>query len=168
MVFIALGTQNFQLNRLLQEVDLLIKKGQLKDAVFAQIGHSDYRPIHYQYERFLEKKEFDRCIRECDVLISHGGVGTIITAINSGKPVVLYPRLKKFGEHVDDHQLEISQAFSKKEYVLYCSDGDDLLEKIEASKHYQFEKYVSSTGNILNLIDTFLEQIRTNRPKRTS
>lgn len=163
MVFIALGTQNFQLNRLLQNVDMLIEKGQLKDAVFAQIGHSDYRPVHYQYKKFLDKEEFDRCITECDVLIAHSGVGTIITGINSGKPVILYPRLKKYGEHVDDHQLEITHAFSKKGYVLCCDEGDDLMEKIEESKHYEFKKYVSATGNIVNLIDKFIEKVVTNR-----
>lgn len=78
------------------------------------------------FERFLEKSSFEEKIAECSMLITHSGVGTIVTGMRYGKPVVVFPRLKKYGEHVDDHQLEIAESFSELNYVLLCKEEDDL------------------------------------------
>ena len=58
MIFITLGSQKFQFNRLLQAVDELIEKGVIDDEVFAQIGYSDYEPKHFEYKQFLDREEF--------------------------------------------------------------------------------------------------------------
>ena len=71
MIFVALGTQKFQFNRLLQMIDRLLDEGKIKETVFAQIGNSDYEPKNYKYASFLDKNEFEEQIRNCDVLITH-------------------------------------------------------------------------------------------------
>ena len=113
MIFVVLGTQKFQLNRLLQKLDDYVEQGLIKDEVYAQIGNSTYKPRNYSYKEFFDKKEFDETIGKSDVVIAHSGVGTIITAIHAQKPVVVFPRLAKYKEHVDDHQLEIAKAFER-------------------------------------------------------
>ena len=155
MIFVVLGTQKFQLNRLLQKLDEYVEQGLLKDEVFAQIGNSTYKPKNYKYKDFVDKKEFDETVAKADVVIAHSGVGTIITAIQ--KPVIVYPRLAKYNEHVDDHQLDIAKAFEMKKYVLCCYENDDLLEKIEQSKTYHFDEYVSQQKQIIGIIKDFLE-----------
>lgn len=157
MIFVVLGTQKFQLNRLLQKLDEYVEKKMISDEIFAQIGSSTYKPKYYKYEEFMDKKDFDETIREADVIISHSGVGTIITAINAQKPVVVYPRLAKYKEHVDDHQLDIAKAFETKKYVLCCYENDDLLEKINKSREYHFDEYVSQQKQIVGIIKKFME-----------
>lgn len=159
MIFVAVGTQKFSLNRLLKQIDELIQTGKIKEEVFAQIGHSDYKPQNYKYKDFIGKEEFDKVVEQCDVLITHSGVGTIISGLNRNKPIILYPRLAKYKEHVDDHQLEIAQSFFDKNFVLLCNENDDLSELVEKSKVHKFDKYKSQRENVVSNIIDFLDKI---------
>ena len=158
MIFVVLGTQKFQLNRLLQKLDDYVEQGLIKDEIYAQIGNSTYKPQNYSYKEFFDKKEFDETIGKADVVIAHSGVGTIITAIHAKKPVVVFPRLAKYKEHVDDHQLEIAKAFEMKKYVLCCYENDELLDIINKSKNYVFDEYVSQQKQIIGLIRDFMNE----------
>ena len=158
MIFVVLGTQKFQLNRLLQKLDEYVEQGLLTDEIYAQIGNSTYKPRHYAYKEFMDKKEFDATIAKADLVIAHSGVGTIITAIHAKKPVVVFPRLAKYKEHVDDHQLDIARAFEMKKYVLCCYENDDLLEKINKCKSFHFDEYVSQQKQIIGIIKNFLDE----------
>lgn len=158
MIFVVLGTQKFQLNRLLQKLDEYVEQGLLTDEIYAQIGNSTYKPKHYAYKDFMDKKEFDATIAKADLVIAHSGVGTIITAIHAKKPVVVFPRLAKYKEHVDDHQLDIARAFEMKKYVLCCYENDDLLEKINKCKSFHFDEYVSQQKQIIGIIKDFLDK----------
>jgi len=156
MIFIILGTQKFQMNRLLILVDDLIADGELSTAVVAQIGQSDYEPKHFSFYRFLDKHDFDRLVSDASIIITHGGVSSIITAIKCGKPVVVFPRLKKYGEHVDNHQREIAHVFEKKGFVICCDEGDDFMAKVALAKAKEFYRYVSQTDNISQIINDYL------------
>lgn len=160
MIFVTVGTQKFQFNRLLEYIDKEIENGNVKQDVFAQVGHSDYKPKNYQYKDFIDKQEFEEYLKKSDLVITHSGVGTIIAALNQNKPVIVVPRLAKYKEHVDDHQIEIADSFSKKSFVI--SNGEDignLLDNINKCKKYKFEKYVSSNKNIQDIITKFIEEI---------
>jgi len=156
VIFVILGTQKFQLNRLLKSVDELISTGKLDIPVIAQIGQSDYEPKNFEYHRFLGKDEFDKLISDASIIITHGGVSSIVTAIKYKKPVIVYPRLEKYAEHVDDHQREIAHAFAKKGFVLCCDEGDDLTLLIEKCKDTDFSEYTSQTENITQIINDYL------------
>lgn len=157
MIFIVLGTQKFQFNRLLKLVDKLILENKIKEPVFAQIGYSYYTPKHYTFTTFLDKDEFEKKIKECDVLITHSGVGTIISGISNNKATIVVPRLKKYNEHVDNHQCEIASAFARKKLVLLCEERDNLVELINKSKNFKYEKYISNQSNINSIISKFVE-----------
>ena len=158
MIFVVLGTQKFQLNRLLMEIDELIENGEITQEVIAQIGVSDYRPKHYKYFRYIDKNQFDEFISQASLVITHSGVGSIISALKAKKPVVIYPRLHKYHEHVDDHQLDIAKAFEKKNYVICCYDGDTLAQVMRRCRQYPFADYVSNTNKIIDIIKDFLNK----------
>lgn len=161
MIFIVLGTQKFQCNRLLMEMDRLIEQKLIHEEVFAQRGYSDYLPKYYDCVDFLKKEEFEEKMEQCSLLIAHSGVGTILSAINHEKPVIVFPRLKKYKEHVDDHQLEIAKAFEKKQLVLMHREELDLSELIVQSKNFQFSSYISQRENVIETIKMYLrEEIR--------
>lgn len=158
MIFVAVGTQKFQLNRLLKAIDNLIEKGQLKEEVFAQIGNSNYIPKKYSYKKIIAKEEFELNIRQCDLLITHSGVGTIITGITYHKPIIVFPRLSKFQEHVDDHQVQIAKAFSTKGLVITCDNTNELMSAIEQAKTFTFQNYCSQRENVIKEIRTFISK----------
>lgn len=158
MIFVCLGTQKFQCNRLLKEIDSLVYNAVLEEEVFAQIGNSDYIPLYYNYIDFLDKHKFEEKIRQCTLLITHSGVGTIIAAMNYQKPIIVYPRLKKFKEHVDNHQLEIANAFSKNGQVLVCHEKENLIEVIMQSRTFHFIQYESQRGNMITTIQNYLKE----------
>lgn len=159
MVFVAVGTQKFQLNRLLKAVDGLVEQGVLSGEVFAQVGHSDYQPRHYAHQNFLNKEDFQSCISRCDLLITHSGVATILAGLKLEKPVVVFPRLEKFGEHVDDHQIQIAKSFSEKNLVLMCGENDDLAEIVKRAGTHTFSRYVSQRDLMAQTIRDYLTTI---------
>ena len=159
MIFIAVGTQKFPLDRLLRKVDELIVSGEITQPVFAQIGHSAYRPQKYDYTDFLSSDEFSERISQCDLLLTHSGVGTIITGIQNNKPTIVFPRLAKYAEHVDDHQLEIATAFTEKNLVLLCNDGDDLAELIGKAMQHNFSPYHSRRDKMISTIKDYLDSV---------
>lgn len=91
-----------------------------------------------------------------DLVITHSGVGTIINAINLKKPIIVFPRLKMYKEHVDNHQLEIAKAFAVNSYVICFEEGDDLFTLIQKSKNFEYKKYVSGNEKIIKCINEFL------------
>lgn len=159
MIFVTLGTQKFQFNRLLQIIDQLITDGKIAEPVFAQMGSSDYAPQNFRYASFLDKNEFEEKIKECDVLITHSGVATIIAGLKNEKKVIVVPRLSKYGEHVDDHQVQIAESFSKQNYVIMCTENDNLEDLIVKAKHHEFAKYISQRKQMMETIEDFLEKI---------
>ncbi len=159
MIFVAVGTQKFPFNRLLKNIDDLIKNGDITEEVFAQIGNSDYVPQNYTFEKFISKEEFDQKVSESSLVITHSGVGTIISALSSHKPIIVYPRLAKYGEHVDNHQLEIAQYFSKMKYILMCNEGESLLDAINLARDYEFAEYKSQKAKAVETIRTYLKSL---------
>lgn len=111
MIFITLGSQKFQFNRLLKAVDKLVANGTITDNVVAQIGYSDYKPQNFGYENFFDREMFAKIMDEAETVITHGGTGAIVGAVKKGKKVIAVPRLSKYGEHVDDHQLQLIEQF---------------------------------------------------------
>ena len=159
MIFISLGTQKFQFNRLLKLVDDLKEEGLIKEEIFAQVGNSDYKPRNYQYLDFLSNEEFTKKMEEASLIISHSGVGTILKSINKDKPIIVAPRLAKFKEHVDDHQIEIAKAFSKKNFCFIYEEGDDLVSLINKAKTHKFDKYVSSKDKVIARLEDYLARL---------
>lgn len=159
MIFIALGTQKFQFNRLLQNVDKLIDERKIDEPVYAQIGNSDYRPKNFEYSSFFDKSEFENRIKNCDVLITHSGVATIIAGLKYEKKVIVVPRLAKYGEHVDNHQVQIAESFSKQNYVIMCMEDDSLEELIVKAKHHEFAKYISQRKQMVETIEKFIQKL---------
>ena len=117
MIFVTVGTQKFQMDRLLKAVDEIAFSGRVGEPFFVQSGHGTYVPENCEYASFLNKEEIEDKVEHCSVLICHAGVGSILHGLKKRKKVIVVPRLKMFGEHVDDHQVEIAESFAKAGYI---------------------------------------------------
>lgn len=157
MIFVILGSQKFQFNRLLKEIDRLIEANEITEEVFAQIGYSDYQPQNYNYRAFLDRDEFSDIMSRCDKVITHGGTGAIVGAVKRYKRVIAVPRLAKYGEHVDDHQLQIVEQFVGLGLICGCVNISDLCHIYTLLPNHNFKKYTSNTTVILKSIEKFIE-----------
>lgn len=158
MIFLTLGSQKFQFNRLLKEIDRIIGTGQLKEEVFAQIGYSDYNPKNFKWKQFLDRNTFQEYIEKCDLVITHGGTGAIVGSIKKGKKVIAVPRLSKFGEHVDDHQIQIVNQFCEMNLISGIVNIEQLENEINKIKTLTFKQYESNTKAVISSIEEYIEK----------
>ena len=142
MIFVTVGSQKFQFNRLLKKIDELVDKKVISDEVFAQVGVSDYKPINYDYIDFMTQEEFNKKIDKCSLLITHAGTGVIVNAVKKGKKIIATPRLAKYGEHVDDHQIQLIQQFDELNFIEPLYDLEEIERKIREVNIKSYKKYV--------------------------
>lgn len=160
MIFLTLGTQKFQFNRLLKEIDLMVQNGNINNDVIAQTGFSTYKPHNYTYFKFLDRITYDKYIEQSDMVITHAGVGSILEAKRNNKPVIVVPRLMKYNEHVDNHQCEIAKAFSKKKLVFECEELSNLPRVLELSKHHRLLPYISNNNFFVKKIENAIYKLK--------
>lgn len=158
MIFVTLGTQDKDFSRLLQAIDKEIEKGNIKEKVVVQAGCTKYESENMEILDLVPQDEFDKLMSKASLLITHGGVGSILTAIKHGKPVIAAARLKKYKEHTNDHQKQIIKEFSDAGYILELRDFNKLGKMIEKSKTFKARKFESNTQNMVNLIDDYIEK----------
>ncbi|MDG4658481.1 PssE/Cps14G family polysaccharide biosynthesis glycosyltransferase [Ectobacillus antri] len=157
MIFVTVGSQKFQFNRLLEEIDRLVEEHKIgADEVFAQIGYSTYQPRLYRFQKFLNKEEFLEKIEACTIIITHGGTGSIINGVKRGKKVIGIPRMMEYGEHVDNHQFEIIEQFANSNMIYSIVDIKELEEALVTVTNLSFRKYESNTENIINILNEYL------------
>lgn len=168
MILVTLGTQDKKFYRLLDEIDRLIKNGKIKEKVIVQAGYSsDYKSDNMEIFDLIPMNEFNELISKCDILITHGGVGSIIDGLKNNKKVIAVPRLKKYNEHTNNHQLQIVENFKNAGYIKSLNDISQL-EKI-ISKIYTFKpkKYTSNNENMVELIDKLINTRRKDYDTKT-
>ncbi|NLW84224.1 MAG: hypothetical protein GXY41_07480 [Phycisphaerae bacterium] len=157
MIFLAVGTQ-FGFDRLVRAMDEAIDAGLIAEAVFAQIGPGEYRPQKMEYVHSLDKETFDKTLAACDAVISHAGMGNIAMALNLNKPLLVMPRQKKYGEVVNDHQVDTARKFEELGHVLVAYDTEELPEKIKQLKTFAPKTRVPNRQGVIDRITTFLAQ----------
>lgn len=158
MIFIILGTQDKKFTRLLCEIDRLIDKKIIQDEVIVQAGFtSDYQSSNMKIFDLINKDDFDKIIKEANLLITHGGVGTILTGLKYGKKIIAIPRLKKYKEHVNDHQIQIVENFNEEGFIV-GSDIDNLEENILKINDFKPKKYQSNKKKMLSLVKELIDK----------
>ena len=127
MIYVSTGTHREGFDRLVRAVDNLIASGKIRGKVVMQIGNSKYLPKHCAWFRFREStKDIDMQFSRAAIIITHAGAGSIISAMQHGKPTIVVPRLRRFGEHSDDHQLDLCQSLEKARRIVAVYDVKDL------------------------------------------
>lgn len=102
MILVTVGT-DLPFDRMVRVVDAWAREHQRQD-VFAQIGEGGWKPSYIRYSEFLQPDEFQEYFKSSKVIVSHAGMGTILSALFHGKPILVMPKLAKLGEHRNEHQ----------------------------------------------------------------
>lgn len=159
MILVTLGTQDKSFKRLLDAIQLQIDKGNIKEKVVVQAGFTKYDSKDMEIFDLIPTVEFSKLIKKADLIITHGGVGSIMDALKSGKKVIAAPRLKKYGEHDNDHQLEIINNFAKLGYIIPLKDFNKLGKLLEKARTFVPKKIKSNTQNIISIIDNYISKL---------
>ena len=159
MILILLGTQDKPFDRLLKAVSKEIKNGNIKDKVIAQTGCTTLNDNNIKTFDFKSKDEIQKLIDKARFVITHAGVGTITECIKKDKKVIVVPRLKKYKEHTNDHQLQITKEFALKKYVLPLYDTKKLSKALEEIKTFKPCKYESNQTYFMNKIKEYIDKL---------
>lgn len=158
MIFLTVGTQ-FPFDRLVRAVDEVVGDNRFNEEIFAQIGTTSYRPKNFESASVLEKTLFDKYFNEADSIISHAGMGSITMAREKKKPLLVMPRLRKYGEVVNNHQLDIAKRFEKLGYLLVAYGKEDLPEKMRRLKTFVPQERETQPEAVSGRIEKFLKEL---------
>lgn len=144
MIFVTVGTHEQSFNRLVEKVDMLIQDNIITDEVVMQIGYSSYLPRFCETKEIIAYNEMQDLIKKSDIIICHGGPSTYMEALSLEKKVIVVPRLRQFGEHVNNHQLEFLEKINKIGFnIPYITDinllGVEIQKSIRNLKVNHFE-----------------------------
>jgi|MudIll2142460700_1097286.scaffolds.fasta_scaffold37707_3 UDP-N-acetylglucosamine transferase subunit ALG13 len=121
MIFVTAGNHFQGFERLLEKVDEIAPR--IPHEIIVQKGYSKYVPHNTKYFDFVPANTATEYIRKSELVVSHAGMGTIILSKQFGTPIVILPRRKIYGEHVNDHQMEIAQVLEERKdaniHVIY-------------------------------------------------
>lgn len=111
MIFAVIGTSSWNFDRLIKELDEIAPD--IDESIVMQIGNSDYIPKNSEFFRFKPKNEVENIYKNADTIICHAGIGSILSSVKYNKNIILVPRRRKYGELLDDHQIEIARKLEQ-------------------------------------------------------
>ena len=153
MIFVTLGTQDKTFERLLEAVEKL----KLDEKIIAQTGSTNFKSNKMEIHNFLSPEEFNRCMKEAKVVITHAGVGTIIQGLNLHKKMIVAARKKEYKEHVNDHQEQILRTFASSGYIIPLDNFNDLEKLIE--KDFTPKEYKSNNKQFIENLDNEIKNL---------
>jgi UDP-N-acetylglucosamine transferase subunit ALG13 len=162
MIFVTVGNDFRNFNRLLTKIDEIAHH--LPSEVLLQRGYSDYQPKNIKYFDFVPMDRAIQYIQESELVVSHAGIGTIFLCKKYGIPLIIVPRRKMFGEHMNDHQLEVAAALERREdkniHVVYEEDRleEIILNVLKEKTRYRPAENVGRK-NLIKTIKEFLQTI---------
>ena len=158
MILVTLGTQDKEFKRLLEAIDKEINNGTITDKVIVQAGCTKYESKNMEIFDLIPANEFDEYIKKADLIITHGGAGSILTGVKNNKKIIAAARLAKYKEHTNDHQKQIIKEFAEEGYILELKDFNKLGKLIEKSKTFKPKKFISNTNNMIKLVSDTIEE----------
>jgi beta-1,4-N-acetylglucosaminyltransferase len=158
MIFVTVGTQ-FPFNRLIRAVDAAVDAGLIQEEVFAQTGDGGCKPRCFAAVPSLDKESFDACVRRATGIVSHAGIGSMTLAMAHAKPLLVMPRLKQYGEVVNDHQVAIARRFAEAGYVLLAENEQQFLQKIAVLSSFIPKQRIARPELVSRRVVEFLNEL---------
>lgn len=156
LIFVILGTQDKGFDRMLNEIQELIKDGIITKKVIVQAGCTDFKSDEMDIIDYLPMQKFNEYIEKADIVITHGGVGSILDSIKHHKKVIAIPRLEKYHEHVNDHQIQIVEEFDRLGYIMDCGNLKRLGNKLMEIEKFTPTPFVSNNKKFIQKLEEYI------------
>lgn len=157
MILVTLGTQDKSFVRLLEALEKQYENGLIHDEIIVQSGYTKFDSKHMKLIPYFSQDELDQYRQNAQCIITHGGVGSILDGCRYGKKIIGVARLKEYKEHINDHQIEICEQFSKDGYILYAENLEDIHRLIEQSKSFEPKKYIFDNKKLIMHIKSVID-----------
>lgn len=157
MILVLLGTQKNNFNRLLNEIQKNIDNNTIKEKVIVQAGSTKFKSKDMEIFSLIPSDELLKLQKKARIIITHGGVGSIVSSIKLGKKVIAVPRLEEFREHVNNHQIQIVETFEKNGYIKAVYNIEDLGDTIKSIENFSPNQFKSNTKNMIKIIEDFID-----------
>lgn len=154
MILVTLGTQKQQFTRLLD----YIENSNIKDEIIVQAGHTKYDSKKMKVFDFIDYDNMNEYVKRADIVITHGGTGSITGPLKEGKVVIACPRKKKYGEHVDDHQEQLVDVFYETGMILKLDENIKLDDVLKKAKAFKPNKFKSNTDNFIKKLEEEIDK----------
>ena len=158
MILVVLGTNDKPFTRLLDAVEQALASGVIQDEVIVQAGFTRYESRYMKVIDYIDQEQFADYLAKADILITHGGVGTIMTALQQGKTILAAARLQEYGEHVNNHQIQLLSAFEEQGYLIYMKDLSDIAPYLRQASGFRPRQYVSQRDHMAGLIESWIDE----------
>ena len=158
MILVLLGTQKNDFHRLLDAVQKNIDNGTITDKVIVQAGYTKFESSNMEIFDLIPIDKMNNLIDTAQLVITHGGVGSIIGALKKQKKIIVMPRLSKYGEHVNNHQQEIVSIFEEKGFIKSIHSAEDLTKILLEIDNFIPNVYQSNTNRIIEIITKFIDE----------
>ncbi len=156
MIFVTVGTQ-LAFDRMVEVVDRWA--GRTGARVYAQIGPSEAVFEHIETVSFMSPGELANCIGQASCIVAHAGMGTILSALEAEKPLLVMPRRADLGEHRNDHQIATARKLEERGLVQVAWTEDELTERLDRLSSIEAVASPRSEASpeLLDAIRSFLE-----------
>lgn len=132
MIFVTVGTHEQPFNRLIEKMDELVEKGEIKEKVVVQYGFSTYEAKYCEMHKMMSFDEMQQTFKDARIVITHGGPSSFVEALQYGKVPIVVPRQLKFNEHVNNHQVDFTKLIAERmNNIIPVYDIDDLAATID-------------------------------------
>lgn len=158
MILVLLGTQKNDFTRLLEAVQHNIDNENIKDKVIVQAGSTKFESKDMEIFDLIPMDKMNDLIASAELIITHGGVGSIVGALKKNKKIIVMPRLSKYGEHVNNHQQQIVSIFEGKGFIKSINSGEDLTKVLSEIHNFTPNVYQSNTNNIIAILTKFINE----------
>ncbi|MEL6104150.1 MAG: glycosyltransferase [Pseudomonadota bacterium] len=136
MIFVTIGTV-FPFDRMIRAMDAYAETSEIE--CIAQIGDGAFTPSHMSWHQSLPANQYTRMVEEADVIVSHAGMGSAITALQTATPIVMLPRRQEAGEHNTDHQMATARWLEEKPGVFIAWDEGELGKRIAEAQAWSLQ-----------------------------
>ncbi len=159
MILVLLGTQDKSFERLIKQIEKLKKENIIQEEVIVQAGYTKYKSEYLKIFDFVSNEELNKLVKEASLIITHGGVGSILDGLRKQKTMIVAPRLKQYKEHTNDHQLQIIEKFAEMDYILPLITFTKLKKTLEKAKNFKPKTYKGNNDKMINLIENYIDKL---------
>lgn len=154
MILVTLGTQKQPFTRLLDAIE----NSDINEEIIVQAGYTKYDSKKMKIFDFISYEKMGKLVDNANIIITHGGTGSIVGPLKKNKKIIAAARLSKYGEHVDDHQIQIVDMFADVGYIMKYEDGDNLNDIIKEIRTKKMLKFKSNTKSFIKSLKEEIEK----------
>jgi UDP-N-acetylglucosamine transferase subunit ALG13 len=159
MILVTLGTFNIEFPRPLKAIEKAVIEKKVTEKIIVQRGHTNFSSDYLEVVQFFAPAELDKLYDEARLVVVHSGIGSVLSGVKKGKKLIVVPRLRKYKEHVDDHQLDLLNEFAKSNYIIPWNENESFEEVLAKAEDFVPKPFISTKDKLVDALIDYIENI---------